>query len=275
MLQYSFMQNALIIAFLISILCPSIGIFLVVRRHSMIGDTMAHSSLAGVTLGLLTGTNPIIGAFVFTSLSGVVIELFKNYYKKYSELILTIIMSLSVGIALTLISSGKAKANVNSYLFGSILTVSKNDLFTVLILCAVALIMLLYLFNKLLYITFDDEGASVVGLKVKLINYLFSILVAASVSVSIRIVGVLVITSMISLPVATALQFEKGFKHTLLIAVGISVIDTVGGIILSYYLDAAAGGVIALTSVATLILVLVSKAILVNIKKSKLSPPLS
>lgn len=275
MLQYSFMQNALIIAFLISILCPSIGIFLVVRRHSMIGDTMAHSSLAGVTLGLLTGTNPIIGAFVFTSLSGVVIELFKNYYKKYSELILTIIMSLSVGIALTLISSGKAKANVNSYLFGSILTVSKNDLFTVLILCAVALIMLLYLFNKLLYITFDDEGASVAGLKVKLINYLFSILVAASVSVSIRIVGVLVITSMISLPVATALQFEKGFKHTLLIAVGISVIDTVGGIILSYYLDAAAGGVIALTSVATLILVLVSKAILVNIKKSKLSPPLS
>lgn len=275
MLQYSFMQNALIIAFLISILCPTIGIFLVVRRHSMIGDTMAHSSLAGVTLGLLLGTNPIIGAFVFTSLSGVVIELFKNYYKKYSELILTILMSLSVGIALTLISSGKAKANVNSYLFGSILTVSKSDLITVLILCAIALIMLVFLFNKLLYITFDEEGAAVAGLKVKLINYLFSILVAASISVSIRIVGVLVITSMISLPVATALQFEKGFKNTLFIAMGVSILDTVGGLVLSYYVDAAAGGVIALTSVATLVLVIIFKSAVLSLKKSKLSPPLS
>ncbi|WP_163195013.1 metal ABC transporter permease [Clostridium thermarum] len=269
MLQYSFMQNALIIALLISILCPSIGIFLVVRRHSMIGDTMAHSSLAGVALGLIIGTNPIMGAFVFTSLSGVVIELFKNYYKKYSELILTIIMSLSIGIALTLISSGTAKANVNSYLFGSILTVSTKDLITVLILCAIALIMFIFLFNKLLYIIFDEEGASVAGLKVKLINYFFSILVAASVSVSIRIVGVLVITSMISLPVATALQFEKGFKTTLLIAVLVSIMDTVGGLVLSYYIDAAAGGVIALTSVITLIIVLMFRVVMVAAKRVK------
>jgi ABC-type Mn2+/Zn2+ transport systems, permease components len=225
----------------------------------MIGDTLAHSSLAGVALGLTAGVNPIIGAFAFTSLCGVVIEFIKNYYKRYSELALTIIMSLSLGIALTLISSGKAKANVNSYLFGSILTVSSSDLITVIILCAMALLFLVFLFDKLLYITFDEEGASVAGIKVKLVNYIFSLLVSASIAVSIRVVGVLVLSSMIALPVATALQFGKGFKSTLIISILVSVVDTVGGLFISYQIDAATGGVIALTSVITLALVIIFK----------------
>lgn len=259
MLHYSFMQNALMISILISILCPIIGIFLVLRRYSMIGDTLAHSSLAGVALGLVTGINPIISAFVFTSICGVLIEYLRNYYKKYSELILSIVLSLSVGTAITIMSSGKIRANVNAFLFGSVLTVSKTDLYTVLALSLVSVFTIALLYNQLVLLTFDEEGAKAAGVKVKLINYIFSILVAATISISIRIVGVLVLSSMIALPVATALQLNKGFKTTLLFSIAVSIFDIISGIYLSYYINSAPGGVTALMSVLTLVSVIVFK----------------
>ncbi|QLY78866.1 metal ABC transporter permease [Clostridium intestinale] len=259
MLQYGFMQNAMIISLLISILCPCIGIFLVLKRHSMIGDTLAHSSLAGVSIGVLFGFNPLLSAFAFTSVCAVLIEVLKNYYKKYAEVILVIVLSLSVGIAITIMSSGKIKSNVNSYLFGSILTVSTQDLITVGILSLITILVLIFFFDKLLYTTFDEEGAQVAGIKVKFINFIFSLLVAATVSVSIRVVGVLVLTSMIALPVATALQFNQGFKKTLFLSVIISVVDILSGLIISYYANCAAGGVISLVSVGMLILVILFK----------------
>lgn len=259
MLHYSFMQNALMISILISILCPCIGIFLVLRRYSMIGDTLAHSSLAGVALGLVTGLNPILSAFVFTSICGILIEYLRNYFKKYAELILSIVLSLSVGTAITIISSGKARANVNSFLFGSVLTVTKTDLITVLALSLVSVFLIVLLYNHLLVLTFDEEGAKASGINAKLINYIFTILVAATISVSIRIVGVLVLSSMIALPVATALQLNKGFKTTLIFSIFISIIDIVTGIFVSYYIDCAPGGVTALISVSTLVLVMLLK----------------
>lgn len=262
------MRNALIISVLISMLCPVIGIFLVLKRYSMIGDTLAHSSLAGIALGLLFNVNPILSAFAFTSACSLTIELLKKYYKKYAELILVIILSLSVGIAITLISSGKIQANVNSFLFGSILTVTHEDLITVLFLCLMTAAVFIIFFNQLLYITFDEEGAKIAGVKVSLVNYIFAVLVAATVSVSIRIVGVLVLSSMIALPVATALQFKCGFKKTLVISVIISIIDILSGLILSYYIDCAAGGIIAIISVLVLIVVIIAKKILCHIKVS-------
>lgn len=259
MLQYSFMQNAIIISLFISILCPCIGIFLVLRRYSMIGDTLAHSSFAGVAIGLVCGFNPIISAFVFTSLCGVLIEFLRDYYKKYAELILVIVLSLSVGIAITLVSSGKTKANVNSFLFGSILTVSTQDLITVILLTVMSLIVLFFLYDYMIYITFDEEGAKVAKIRVKLISYIFSIIVAATISVTIRVVGILVMSSMLSLPVATALQLNKNFKHTLMYSIFFSFIDIMGGLIISYYVNAAPGGVTALISVILLIFVIIFK----------------
>jgi zinc transport system permease protein len=225
----------------------------------MIGDTLAHSSLAGVSIGVLFGFNPLLSAFAFTSVCAVLIEVLKNYYKKYAEVILVIVLSLSVGIAITIMSSGKIKSNVNSYLFGSILTVSTQDLITVGILSLITILVLIFFFDKLLYTTFDEEGAQVAGIKVKFINFIFSLLVAATVSVSIRVVGVLVLTSMIALPVATALQFNQGFKKTLFLSVIISVVDILSGLIISYYANCAAGGVISLVSVGMLILVILFK----------------
>ncbi len=264
MLSYSFMQNAVVISFFIAILSPSIGIFLVLRRYAMIGDTLAHASLAGAAIGIATKQNPILGAFVFTSICGALIEFLRIYFKRYTDLILNIVLSLSVGIAITLISSGKLNMNADSFLFGSVLTVTKHDMVTVIILSVLAVSTLVVLYNQLIYIAYDEDAAKIIGVKVKLINYIFAILVAAAIAVSIRIVGVLVLSSMIALPVATALQLEKGFKITLIFSILFSIMDIMLGLFGSYYLNVAPGGFTAIASVLVLLVVLIIKTLLNN-----------
>jgi len=266
MLNYTFMQNALFVSVFISILCPCIGIFLVLRRYSMIGDTLAHASLAGITIGLMFDQSPVLGAFIFTSICGALIEFLRTYFKKYTDLILTIVLALSVGTAITIISSGRLHANADSFMFGSILTVTQFDMVMVVILSAISVLALICLYHQMLYIAYDEETAKIAGVKVKLINYIFSILVASAISVSIRIVGVLVLSSMIALPVATALQLGKGFKITLIFSIIFSVIDIMLGLFLSFYLNVAPGGFTALVSVAVLVLVLLTKRIEVSIR---------
>lgn len=257
----SFMRNAFMAAILISILCPSIGVFLVLKRYAMVGDTLSHASFAGVAIGLVLGESPIIYAFIFTSICAVLIELLKNYYKQYSDLILPIILTFSVGIAITLTSSGKAHGNIESFLFGSILTVEKSDLYTILILSIICVVLLKTLYEKLVYITFDENGAKVANINVKLINYVFALLVGASISVSIRIIGILVVSSMVAVPVATAMQLNGSFKKTLIYSVIFGFIDVIFGLIMSYYLNCAPGGTIALTSVFVLVTVLIVRVL--------------
>ncbi|MCL2632237.1 MAG: metal ABC transporter permease [Coriobacteriia bacterium] len=258
MLKYAFMQNALFVSVCISILCPCIGIFLVLRRNSMISDTLSHASLAGVTIGLLAKQNPILGAFVFTSICGALIEYLRSYFRKYTDLILTIVLSLSVGTAITIISSGKLRASADAFMFGSILTVTGFDMVMVLALTVASVLALVLLYHQMVYISYDEEAARIAGVKVGLINYVFSILVASAISASIRIVGVLVLGSMIALPVATALQFEKGFRSTLVLSIVFSFVDIMVGLFASYYLNVAPGGFTALVSVAVLFLVMAS-----------------
>jgi len=261
MLSYSFMQNAFVVSLFISVLCPCIGVFLVLRRYSMIGDTLAHSSLAGITIGLLLNQNPVLGAFVFTSICGALIEFLRKYFKKYTDLILSIVLALSVGTAITIISSGKLHANADSFMFGSILTVTHLDMIMVIVLSVISVFALIFLYHQMVYIAYDEDAARVAGVKVGLINYIFSILVASAISVSIRIVGVLVLSSMIALPVATALQLGKGFKQTLIFSIVFSMIDIMSGLFISYYLNVAPGGFTALVSVFVLILVMAAKKI--------------
>jgi len=259
MLSYSFMQNAFVVSLFISVLCPCIGVFLVLRRYSMIGDTLSHASLAGITIGLLCNQSPVLGAFIFTSLSGALIEYLRRYFRKYTDLILSIVLALSVGTAITIISSGKLRTNADSFMFGSILTVTKTDMVMVMILSIISVLTLIFLYHQMVYIAYDEEAAKVAGVKTGLINYVFFVLVASAISVSIRIVGVLVLSSMIALPVATALQLEKGFKQTLIFSILFSMIDIMSGLFISYYLNVAPGGFTALVSVFVLLMVLIGK----------------
>ena len=250
MFEYTFMQNAFIVALLISVVCPMIGMFLVLRRYSMIGDTLAHASLAGVAVGLLIDVNPIISAFCLTSFFGVLIEVLRNMFRRYAELVLIIVLSLSVGIAITII-----------------LTVSEADVWSVVILSIISLGTILWLYPQLVMITFDEDGAHIAGIRCKAINYIFAILVAATISVSIRIVGILVISSLIALPVATALQLQQGFRRTLQWSVVFSFIDILSGLFVSYWLDAAPGGVTAITSVFLLLVVIAGRQLRTALEK--------
>lgn len=257
MFQLEFMQNAFLIGIIISILCPLMGLFLVLRRHSMIGDTLSHSSLAGVALGLVIGINPIISAFAFTTLCAIIIELLRSYFKKYAELVMSLVLTFSLGLAIVLISTGKATAKVNSFLFGSILTVTRSDILLISIVGLLCILTIFFLYNKLIYITFDEEGATISGINVKTINYIFIVLVSATISMSIQVMGILVISSIMVVPVATAMQLKKNFKNTLFLSILFGLIDVMIGLILSYYLNSAPGGTIALTSVFTLLITIV------------------
>lgn len=261
MFQLDFMRNAFIAGSIISILCPIIGLFIVLRRNSMIGDTLSHSSFAGVAIGLVLNINPILTAFLFTSVCAIIIEALRSHFKKYAEMVMSIVLTLSLGIAIVLISTGKASTKVNSYLFGSILTVSKSDILMIGIAGVICLVIIFLIYNKLVYVTFDEEGAYTTGINVKLINYLFTLLVGATVSLSIRIMGILVISSIIVVPVATAMQLKVNFKKTLIFSVIFGFIDIMVGLISSYYLDSAPGGTIALTSVFMLLLILIFKKV--------------
>ncbi|MDU1411198.1 MAG: metal ABC transporter permease [Clostridium sp.] len=267
MFQYEFMQNAFLAAIFISILCPMVGVFLVLKRHSMMGDTLAHSAFAGVAIGLVLGYNPILCAFIFTTICGLAIEFLRDYYKKYAELILSIILTFSVGIGITLISTGKASGSVNSYLFGSILTVTKKDLLIMVILSCISILVIYFMYDKLVYTTFDEEGAKVSGINVKLVNYIFALLVGATISASIRIMGILVMSSMIAIPVATALQLNKGFKPTLFLSIFFGFIDIILGLIISYVINCAPGGTIALTSVFILLFIIIVNSVMKFAKK--------
>ncbi len=262
MLELGFMQNAFIAGFIVSILCPFIGLFIVLRRYSMIGDTLSHSSFAGVAIGLVIGINPILSAFIFTTVCALIIECLRTYYKKYAELVMSIVLTFSLGIAIILISSGKAAAKVDSFLFGSMLTVTKGDILLITIVGGICILLLLLIYNKLIYVTFDESGAKTAGINVKLVNYIFTLLVGATISLSIRVMGILVVSSIIVVPVATAMQLKKGFTKTLILAILFGFLDVMLGLISSYYINSAPGGTIALTSVIMLLITLIFKRFL-------------
>ncbi|MDQ0202781.1 zinc transport system permease protein [Pectinatus haikarae] len=255
------MQNAFLISIFIAALCPVIGMFLVLRRYSMMGDTLSHASLAGISVGMLFEQNPVLSAFLMVSLFSIIIEWLRKHFRTYAELILVIILSLSIGIAITLLSSGLVHANIDSLMFGSILTVTLTDFYWVLFFSVVSLFLVYKFYSALMFMVFDEEGAAIAGVNVRLINYLFAIIVAATISISIRIVGILVISSLIALPIAAALQLEMGFRKTLLFGVIFSYIDIFSGIIISYWINAAPGGIIAINAVLLLLCVLSYKRI--------------
>ena len=259
-LQMSFMQRALAATLAMSLLCPVMGLFLVLRRSSMTGDALSHSSLAGAAAALALGVNPVVGTFVFTAVCGLRSEALRSVFRHYGDLVLTIVQALSVGIALTLITMGLVKGNAESFLFGSILTISQTDLWCILAITAAALLWVGFGLSTLTVIAFDEDSARAAGVKTRRWTYAFSLLTASAVAAAIPMVGVLVLSSMIALPAATALQLKVGFKRTLIAAIVISIIDAFLGLIFAYLLDAAPGGVTALASVAVLLLVLICRA---------------
>ncbi len=263
--QYSFIVRGLEAGILIGLIAPLIGIFLVLRRYSLIADTLAHVSLAGVAIRLLLRINPLWTALGASALSSIAIERLRTSKKIYGETALSIFLSGSLALAIVLIGLAHGfSVDLFSYLFGSIVTVQQTDIYIIFGLSVLIALSIFLFYKELVYIAFDEEAASVSGLPVKLFNTLFVLLAAIVISISIPIIGILLISALLVIPTITALQLKQSFKMTLFWAELISVFSVVSGIFISYYLDISSGGTIVLIMLLIFGLVLLLKGKIIS-----------
>ncbi len=245
----AFMQRAIVVAIFISIITPLIGNIIVLKRLSAIGDALSHSCLAGVAVGLCFSLSPILTAIIFSMLSAIVIEYIRRAFPNYSELATAIVLSFGVGVAAVFSGFVKNSANFSSFLFGSIVAISNAELYAVIILSVIVTITMLVLYRELLYISFDEEGAELSGVKVKTVNLVFTMLTAVVVSIASRTVGSLVISSLMIIPVACAMLISKSYKQNIVLSVIFALLFTVSGLILTAFKDLKPGGTIVLIGI--------------------------
>jgi zinc transport system permease protein len=246
-LHYGFIQRGLEVGVLIAIIAPLIGMFLVLRRYALIADTLSHISLAGIALGLLAKVNPLITALLAATGCSLIIERLRISKKVYGETALALFLSGGLALAVVLISLANGfTVNLFSYLFGSILTVTSSDVFLILILGILVIVLLSLFYKELIYISFDEEAAEVSGIPTRLINTIFMFIAALTITLAIPVVGILLISALVVIPVVTALQLKLSFKKTLWYAEIVSVVSVVSGLLISFYLAISPGGTIVL-----------------------------
>jgi len=252
LLQYGFIARGLLAGVLVAVIAPVIGVFLVLRRYSLIADTLAHVSLAGVAIGLIAGINPLLTALGAAVIGAVGLERIRTRGKIYAESALAVFLSGSLAVAVVLLSLAKGfSTSLFSFLFGSISTVSAPDIVLIVGIAVVVLSVVGLSFSRLVFIAFDEKAAQVSGIKVEWWNTLFMILAAAVIATAIPIVGVLLVSALVVIPVLIALQLQQSMVRTIGIAQVVAVLAVVLGFFSSYYFDIAPGGTIVLLLVAT------------------------
>lgn len=260
--SFEFMQRAFVAGLLVAVICPLIGTFVVMRRLSMIGDTLSHASLAGIAAGMLGGFYPLLGALAFSLIAALGIERLRKRFSQYAELSISIVLSASIGLAVVLISLSKSfNADLMSYLFGSIIAVNMTDIYIILCLSIIIIASVWVLYKEFFYISFDEEGAELAGIPVAALNTYFTVLTAMTIVVSMRVVGMLLVSSLMVLPVSCSLMISKSFRNTIFLSVIFAMISVLVGLLTSYWFDLAPGGSIVLTSVFILLVVLTVKKI--------------
>ncbi len=253
MLQYEFMQRAFLAGGLIALIAPILGVFLVLRRQSLMSDTLSHVSMAGVALGSVLHASPVLFGFAFAVAGGLTIEQLRRTYKTYSEVPVAIIMTSGLALAMVLMSlKTSLNKSLSSYLFGSIVAVSRLQLFAIAGITVLGLLFFIILRRPLYSLTFEEDTAAVSGVPVRLLSFAFAVMTGVIVAAAMPIVGVLLVSSMIVLPSAFALRLASGFASASAIAVITGVAGVCGGLTASYYTDTPPGGAIALMLLAIL-----------------------
>jgi zinc transport system permease protein len=226
-------------------------LFLVLRRYSLFGDAVAHSSFGGIAAGLLIGIYPMWTAYVVSLVSALVITRIKQKFDISGEASVAILLSSGIAVGLILISlSGGFNVNILSFLFGSILLVSVEDTVLILGLTGVILIIILLLYRELIYSTFNEEQAKVSGVPVEKMNYLIVFIAGITVVTSIQLVGILLISALFVIPNVTAIMYGRSFKQTALLSIAFAVSSVIVGILISYLFDITPSGAIVMLSIA-------------------------
>jgi len=249
--SYGFMQRALVSGIAIALLCSVVGLFLVLRRYSLFGDAIAHTSFGGIAAGLLIGIYPMWTAYVVSLISALVITRIKQKFDISGEASVAVLLSSGIAVGLILISlSGGFNVDILSFLFGSILLVSVEDTVLILGLTGIILIIILLLYRELIYSTFNEEQAKVSGIPVEKINYLIVFIAGVTVVTSIQLVGLLLISALFVIPNVTAIMYGRSFKQTAILSIAFSVSSVVFGIIISYIFDITPSGAIVILSIS-------------------------
>lgn len=248
MLEYAFMRKALLAGFFLSIMIPAIGVVMVNRKTSMIGDALSHSALAGVGLGLILGFDPLIGMMVICVIAAFLIESIRKKFPQYGDMATAIIMSIGLGLASILSDFAPGGNSLESYLFGSISSVSTRDLIFTGIMFVCVIFLSIKEYSGLLAIAIDPNTSRLSGVNVARVNRLFTFFSAITIAMAVKLVGALMVTSLIALPVATSLIVSKSYKTTLLVTIVLGIIYMFIGIGTSYYFDIKPGGAIILAA---------------------------
>ncbi|GAA0253202.1 metal ABC transporter permease [Actinomadura nitritigenes] len=250
MLQFDFMRIALVMAVLIGLTAPAVGTFIVQRRLSLLGDGVGHVALTGIGLGLLTGSSPVLGALVVAVLGAVAIEVVRARSRSGADVALALLFygGLAGGVILTNAQGGGA--SLQSYLFGSISSVSASDLYVVAALAVVVLGIVAVFGRELFLLCQDEDVARAAGLPVRFLSALIAVTAAVTVVIAMRAIGLLLVSALMVVPVAAAQQVTRGFRSTMLLAMGVGVLSAVSGLAGSFQYDLPPGPSIVLLALA-------------------------
>ena len=260
--KQDFMIKALITGIFIAISCSLLGVFLVLKNMSLIGDGLAHVSFAAIAIGLLVSDKPIIISIPIVIVASFLVLLLKEKAKIDADATIGLLSSFSIAVGVIIASVAKGfNIDLFSYLFGSILFISPSEMILSGLLAIILIILVLLFYNDLFSITFDENFAKISGIKVRRINYLLSVLISVTIVLGIRIVGTMLISSLIVFPSVSALQISKGFKRTLMFSVLFSMIAVVLGIIFSYILNVPTGALIVVVNAIIFLITLIIRGI--------------
>ncbi|MFF4171939.1 metal ABC transporter permease [Streptomyces sp. NPDC001744] len=258
-LEPAFMQRALIAALLVGVTAPSVGVYLVQRRQALMGDGIGHVAMTGVGLGFLLNSSPVWMATLVAVAGSVAMELIRAYGKTRGDLALALLFygGMAGGVLLINLSPTGSNANLTSYLFGSLTTVSPEDITAISVLAAFVVLVTVGLRRRLFAVSQDEEFARVTGLPVRALNLLIAVTAAVTVTVAMRVVGLLLVSALMVVPVAAAQQLSRSFRTTFAGAVLIGVVVSLSGTVTTYYVEAPPGATIVLYAIGVFVLLTV------------------
>ncbi len=275
LLNFDFIRYSLISGLLIGFIAPLIGAFIVVRRLSLIADALSHVTLGGISFGMFLLTiipvfsviNPMWFGILFAVIGALLIEKLRTSFSNYQEIAIPIIMSAGIALSAIFISLADGfNQEIVGLLFGSISAVNISDLTTIIIITIIVLIFIVLFYKELFILSFDEEYSKVIGIP-KWIQFLFIVIVAMVISASMRVVGILLISALITLPIAISMRITKGFKQLIALSVILGELSVILGLIIAFYMNISPGGVIVVLLVLMLILTMIIQKLKIKFKK--------
>ncbi len=257
-LNYDFMQRAFLAIIAMSLFSPILGVFLILRRQSLMSDTLSHVSLAGVAFGLVLGISPTLSTIIVVIVAAVFLEYLRTVYKNFMEIGTAILMSTGLAISLILMNRGggsRSSVSLEQYLFGSIVTINQEQVIALFVIALVVIVLTLLFLRPMYILTFDEDTAFVDGLPVRAMSIAFNVITGVAIALMIPAAGALLVSTIMVLPASIALRLGKSFKSVIFIGMGLGFFGMVTGLFASYYAETPASASITLIFISIFLVV--------------------